>query len=233
MTPVWEDTFDAAQKRTEDTRRKMFIDSIREKIPAIDPSLAFLTPTEVADAMVSNETIVAYHDRLKGYEAPGGDLALLFPDTDHKPWTKGGTDALSYRNLHTSLKNLNLEERIHLFTISPMLGIVPSEWYGTMPMYDCSGVQSFMVKRRGLTWNADDFRRVVSMSADLMVDFLRRNHSRYSRWHIIYRDPSVHQRILESVMDKQPFSIWPHTSKRSLADSYLTIRSIIKEISEG
>ncbi|MBN1538896.1 MAG: hypothetical protein JW939_02035, partial [Candidatus Thermoplasmatota archaeon] len=61
MAPVWEDTFDAAQKKTEDTRRKMFIDAIREKIPAIEPSLTFLTPAEVAEAMVSNDVITAYH----------------------------------------------------------------------------------------------------------------------------------------------------------------------------
>ncbi|MBN1540348.1 MAG: hypothetical protein JW939_09410, partial [Candidatus Thermoplasmatota archaeon] len=163
----------------------------------------------------------------------GGENALLFPDTDHKPWTKGRTDALSYRNLHTSLKNLELEDRVHVFTVSPLLGIVPMEWYEAMPMYDCSGVQSFMVKRRGLTWNIEDFKRVVSRSADILVDFLGKNHSRYSKWHIIYREPSVHQRIFENAMEKQTFPIWPHSSKRSLADSYLTVRSMMKEISEG
>ena len=233
MAPAWEDTYDAAQKKTEDTRRKMFIDSIREKIPAIDPELTFLTPTEVAGAMFSNETVTDYHRRLADYEAPGGEIALLFPDTDHKPWTKGSTNALIYRNLHTSIKTLKLEDRIHVFTISPLLGIIPMDWYDSMPMYDCSGVQSFMVRRRGLIWNVEDFKKVVSRSADLIVGFLRKNHDRYEKWHIIYRDPSVHQRIFESIMDKQPYSIWPHTSKKSLADSYLKLRTIMKEISEG
>jgi len=211
----------------------MFIDAIREKIPAIDPDLAFLTPSEVADAMVSNATVSDYYKMLNGFEAKGGEIALLFPDTDHKPWTKGRTDALSYRNLHTSLKNLKLEDRVSIFTVSPLLGIVPEEWYASMPMYDCSGVHSFMVKRRGLNWNVDDFKKVLSTSADLIVDFLKRNHEKYGKWHIIYRAPSVHQRIFETVLEKQPFSIWPHSSKKSLADSYLTMRSILKEISEG
>ncbi|MGA1820599.1 MAG: hypothetical protein ACMUHU_06290, partial [Thermoplasmatota archaeon] len=153
MAPAWEDRFDEAQKKTEDTRRKMFIDAIREKIPAIDPDLTFLTPTEVASALVSNGTVMDFHERLNGYEAKGGDIALLFPDTDHKPWTKGRTDALIYRNLHASLKNLKLEDRVCIFTVSPLLGIIPEEWYDSMPMYDASGVQSFMVKRRGLNWN--------------------------------------------------------------------------------
>ncbi|MGA1792546.1 MAG: hypothetical protein ACMUHM_01210 [Thermoplasmatota archaeon] len=233
MAPAWEDRYDEAQKKTEDTRRKMFIDAIREKIPAIDPDLAFLTPSEVAGAQTSERAITEYHKRLSGYQAKGGEIAILFPDTDRKPWTKGKTDALIYRNLHTSLKNLKLEDRIDIFTISPLLGIVPEEWYDSMPMYDCSGIQSFMVRRRGLNWNVEDFKKVLSTSADLVVDFLKRNHDKYGKWHIIYRDPSVHQRIFETVLEKQPFSIWPHSSRKSLADSYLTMRTILKDISEG
>ena len=233
MAPGWEDTYDEAQKKTEDTRRKMFLDAVREKIPAIDPELAFFTPTEVARAMVSNETVMEYHNKLAAYEAEGGDLALLFPDTDHKPWTKDSTNALIYRNLHTSMRNLKLEGKVHVFTVSPLLGIVPMEWYGSMPMYDCSGGQSFMVRRRGLTWNVEDFKKVLDMSAGLIVEFLGRNHGKYRKWHMIYRTPSVHQRIFETVMEKQPFSIWPHTSKKSLADSYLTMRTLMKDISEG
>jgi predicted RNA-binding protein len=233
MAPAWEDTFDEAQKRTEDTRRKMFIDAIREKIPAIDPDLAYLTPTEILQAMKAEPVITEFHKRLEVYEAPEKDLAILFPDADRKPWTSGKTTALIYRNLHTSIKNLNIADRIEVFTISPVLGIVPMEWYDDMPMYDGSGAQSFMVRRRGLSWNVEDFKEVISRSADLMIGFLEKNYEKFQKWHVIYRDPSVHQRIFQNAMEKKPLGIWPHTSKKSLADSYLSMRTIMKEISEG
>jgi len=233
MAPAWEDTFDEAQKKTEDTRRKMFIDALREKTPAVDPELAFLTPTEILEAMKSVPSITDFHKRLDEYVSPQKEVAILYPDADRKPWTAGKTTALIYRNLHTSIKNLKLADRISVFTISPILGIVPMEWYDEMPMYDASGAQSFMVRRRGLSWNIDHFKEVISRSADLMVKFLQKNHGNFSKWHIIYRDPSVHQRIFSNAMEKQTFPIWPHTSKKSLADSYLSMRTIMKEIAEG
>jgi predicted RNA-binding protein len=233
MAPAWEDTYDEAQRRTEDTRRKMFIDAIREKIPAVDPELAFLTPTELIDAMTQNEVITSFHERLSEYEAEEKEIGILFPDADRKPWTKGKTSALIYRNLYTSIKNLKLEEKVGVFTISPLLGVVPLEWYEDMPMYDSSGAQSFMVRRRGLTWNVEDFKEVIKRSGALLSDFLSRNHERCGKWHVIYREPSVHQRIFQSAMDERPFSVWPHSTKKSLADSYLQMRAILKEISEG
>lgn len=232
MTPAWEETFDEAQKKTEDTRRKMFIDSFREKVPAIDPELSFLTPVELLQAMNENQVILEYYKRLEGYETPQKELAILYPDADRKPWTLGKTDALIYRNLHTSIKNLKLEEKVTIFTISPLLGIIPMEWYDEMPMYDASGAQSFMVRRRGLSWDQDKFRQVIMRSAEIVNSFLSRNYERIGKWHIIYRDPSVHQRIFESAMDIQPRAIWPHKTKKSLADSYLAIRNIMKEIVE-
>jgi predicted RNA-binding protein len=211
----------------------MFIDAIREKIPAIDPELAFLTPTEILHAMHEVPAISTYHEKLGSYEAPEKEIALLFPDADRKPWTSGKTTALIYRNLHTSIKNLKLADRLEVFTISPVLGIIPMEWYDDMPMYDGSGSQSFMVRRRGLSWNVDDFKEIISRSADLLVEFLEKNHGKFGKWHVVYRDPSVHQRIFQNAMEKKPFAIWPHTSKKSLADSYLSMRTIMKEISEG
>ncbi len=233
MAPAWEDTFDEAQKKTEDTRRKMFIDSLREKTPIVDPDLAFLTPTELLVAMKENSQILDFHKKLESYESTKKDIAILFPDADRKPWTSGKTTALIYRNLHTSIKNLKLADRVEVFTISPLLGIVPMEWYDDMPMYDASGSQSFMVRRRGLSWNVEDFKKVIGRSGELMANFLKKNHANFGKWHIIYRDPSVHQRIFQSSMEKQTFPIWPHTSKKSLADSYLSLRTIMKEISEG
>lgn len=233
MAPVWEDTYDQAQKKTEDTRRKMFIDSMREKVPAIDPDLAFLTPTEIVQAFKDNQSIMEYHNRLSEYRSPEKEIGILFPDAERKPWTRGVTTALTYRNLFTSIKNLKLEDRVGIYTISPVLGVVPEEWFDDMPMYDSSGSQSFMVRRRGLSWNQEDFKDVISRSADLLVDFLSGNHERVGKWHVIYRIPSVHERIFQKAMEKQPFAIWPHTSKKSLADSYLNMRSILKEISEG
>lgn len=233
MTPAWEETFDEAQQKTEDTRRKMFIDSIREKIPAIDPTLAFLTPEEILDAMNNDERILEYYDRLKGYEAPEKELGLLYPDADRKPWTKGKTDALIYRNLHTSLKNTKLEDRIAVYTISPLLGVVPMEWYDDMPMYDASGSQSFMVRRRGLSWDQDIFRKVIQKAGEILNEFLSKNHEKMGKWHVVFRAPSVHKRIFETAMDIQPRSVWPHSTKKSLADSYLAIRTIMKDIAEG
>lgn len=232
MTPAWEDTFDEAQKKTEDTRRKMFIDAIREKIPAIVPELAFLTPAEMLEAMDSNDTILGYYDRLKEYEAPEKKIGILYPDADRKPWTKGRTDALIYRNLHTAMKNLKMEEDVAVFTISPLLGVVPMEWYDDMPMYDASGSQSFMVRRRGLSWDQELFKQVIQKAGEKLESFLSKNHGRIGTWHVIYRSPSVHQRIFETSMDIQPRPVWPHQTRKSLSDSYLAIRNIMKEISE-
>lgn len=233
MPPAWEDTFDEAQKRTEDTRRKMFIDAVREKIPAIDPDLAFLTPTEILEAQKNIPAIKGYHERIQGFKGEEKRIGLLFPDADRKPWTKGVTDSLIYRNLYTSLKNLKVEDQVAVYTISPVLGVVPREWYDEMPMYDGSGSQSFMVRRRGLAWNVDDFKSVISNSADILVDFLEKNHGTCEKWHVLYRSPSVHQRIFEVAMDKRTFPIWPHPSKKSLSDSYLKMRTTLKEIFEG
>ncbi|MEA3559281.1 MAG: hypothetical protein U9R75_08520 [Candidatus Thermoplasmatota archaeon] len=233
MPPAWEDTYDEAQKKTEDTRRKMFIDAVREKIPAIDPELAFLTPTEILEAQSSVNVIKEYHEKIKGYKGPGRKIGLLFPDSDRKPWTKGKTDSLIYRNLFTSLKNLDVEGQVAIYTISPVLGVVPSEWYPDIPMYDGSGAQSFMVRRRGFSWNIEDFRKVISNAADILVGFLEENHQTCDTWHVIFRAPSVHKRIFEVAMDKRPFPIWPHPSKKSLADSYLKMKTTLKEIIEG
>ena len=233
MTPSWEDTMDEAQRKTEEVRKKMFIDSIREKVPAVDPELVFLTPEEVLRAMDSNPRIVEYLDRLKSYSAPEKEIGILYPDADRKPWTKGKTDALIYRNLHTSLRNLKMEERVHVFTISPLLGVIPMEWYDEMTMYDASGCQSFMVRRRGLAWDQDAFRKIISKAGGILDGFLENNHERIGKWHVIHRSPSVHQRIFETAMDKHPRPVWPHSTRKSLADSYLAIRNIMKEISEG
>jgi hypothetical protein len=232
MTPAWEETFDEAQKKTEDTRRKMFIDSIREKIPAIDPDLTFLTPDELIQAMNENPIVLDYFKRLDDYDAPEKELGILYPDADRKPWTKGSTDALIYRNLHTSIKNLKIEDRISIYTISPLLGVVPMEWYDDMPMYDASGAQSFMVRRRGLSWDQEKFRQVIQKSAEKLDSFLSRNHEKVKTWHVVFRDPSVHKRIFETAMDIQPRAVWAHKTRKSLADSYLAIRNIMKEIVE-
>ncbi|MFO8051511.1 MAG: hypothetical protein R6V01_07420 [Thermoplasmatota archaeon] len=233
MPPSWEDTYDEAQKKTEDTRRKMFIDAVREKIPAIDPDLAFLTPTEILQAQRFDPRIMEYHERIRDYVGEGKRIGLLFPDADRKPWSKDKTDSLIYRNLFTSLKNLKVEDQVAIYTISPVLGVVPREWYEEIPMYDGSGALSFMVRRRGLSWNPDDFRVVISNAADILVDFLEKNHERCEKWHVLFRSPSVHKRIFEVAMDKKPFPIWPHPSKKSLSDSYLKMRTTLKEIFEG
>jgi len=232
MAQVWEDTYDEAQKRTEDVRRKMFIDSIREKVPSIDPEIAFLTPTEMLKAMKGHPRITGYHERMRTYSAKESEIGLLFPDSDWKPWTKGKTTSLSYRNLFTALKNLKLEERVAVYTISPLLGVVPEEDYEDMPMYDSSGAQSFMVRRRGLSWNQEDFKAVISISASLLSAFLERNYGRAKKWHVIYRNPSVHQRIFETSMDAKQYAIWPHVTRRSLSDSYLDMKTMVQDMAD-
>lgn len=234
MPRSWEDTFDDVKKRNEGVRRKMFVDAIKEKVPALDPDLAFLTPEEVLEAMKNNPLIENYHQRLiEEYEPEKREIGLLFPDADRKPWTPGETTALSYRHLYASLRNLKMEERVSLFAISPLLGIVPREWFDSMPMYDASGMQSFMVRRRGLSWNADVFKEVIDRSAAMVAEFLKKHKDKCDVWHVIYRGPSVHQRIFEEALEMYPTPIWPHKTRKSLADSYLQMRQILSEIGEG
>ena len=233
MPESWEDTFDEVKRKNENVRRKMFIEALLEKIPAIDPDLAFLTPAEILKAMDENETIRNYHKRvLEDFEPRKKEIGLLFPDAERKPWTRDKTVALSYRHLFTSMKNLKMEEDVAIYTMSPLLGIVPEEWYDSMPMYDSSGTQSFMVRRRGLEWSSDQFKEIIDRSAAIVSKFLDKNHESCSTWHVIYRAPSVHQRIFEAAMDINPVPIWPHKTRKSLAKSYLQMRKILSEIKE-
>ncbi len=232
MAEAWEDTFDEVKRKNENLKRKRIIDGIREKVPAVDPDLVFLTPREILDGMNDNPTVMEFHRKLlEEYECPKRRIGLLFPASDRIPWTKG-TDALIYRNLYASLKKLELEDEVALFSISPLLGVVPWEWYETMPMYEASGAASFLVRRRGLTWNAEEFREVIKRAGGILNGFLVKNHDRCQKWHIIYRTPSVHERILGSSNDIEPFSVWPHTTKKSLADSYLNMRKLLEDIKE-
>jgi len=233
MAGSWEDTFDDVRKKNMDIKRKMVIDNIREKVPAVEPELAFITPSEILEAMRENPVITSFHDRLLNeYQAPEKRYALLFPDADRKPWTEG-TDSLIYRNLHTSIRNLKMEDDLHVFSISPVLGVVPMEWWDTMPMYDSSGGASYLVRRRGLTWSAEDFREVIQRAGEILNSFLKNNHGRFGSWHIIYREPSVHQRIFQSSNDIRPYPVWPQGTRKSLADSYLLMRGLIANIREG
>lgn len=232
MADNWEDTYDSAQKRTEDTRRKMFSDALREKVPALDNSLIFMTPSEVLSAMNRNLIIKDYHARLKNYEPKEMEIALLFPDAERKPWTRGKTNALIYRNLYTALKSTGLEGKVAIFTLSPVLGVVPEEWYDAMPMYDSSGLQSFMVKRRGLPWNPEDFRKVIDISGGILMEFMERNHKRFGSWHAVFQVPSVHQRMLEVSLDRRPLPVWTHPSRKSLSDSYTHVKELLKGITD-
>ena len=232
MAEVWEDTFDEVKRKNEDLKRKRIIDGIREKVPAVDQNLVFLTPREILEGMKENPTIKEFYRKLlEEYECPKRRIGLLFPASDRVPWTKA-TDALIYRNLYASLKKLELEDEVALFSVSPLLGVVPWEWYDTMPMYEASGAASFLVRRRGLGWNAEEFREVIRRAGEILNGFLVRNHDRCEKWHIIYRTPSVHERILGTSNDIQPFPIWPHTTKKSLAESYLKMRKLLEDIKE-
>ncbi len=231
MAQSWEDTYDEARRKSLDTKRIMIIRNIKEKVPDVDPDLVFLTPTELLKAMDDNQVVTSFHRRLLNeYECPERRYGLLFPDAERMPWLKGSTTAQIYRNLYTSLKNLELEEDVALFSISPLLGVIPSEWYEGMPIYDSSGAASFMVRRRGLAWNAEDFRAVISRAAEILVAFLERNHPRCGSWHIIYRKDSIHQRIFQIAQERRPFSVWPHVSKKSLAVSYLKVKELVGEL---
>lgn len=225
----WEDRFDEMTRRSEDVRRKMFVDAIREKNPQIDPTMVYLTPGEVMRAMESNERTIACREAIAKEFAPSGKaIALIFPDSERKPWTKGSTESLSFRNLYAALRSLNLEGEIEVFALSPMIGLVPERYFTSMPMYETSGLQSFMVKRRGLPWNQDDFKGVISRSSVHVGGFLAKHHSSYKEWHAIYRIPSIHERVIESVMESSPYPLWKHTSKKPLSDSYLEVRKIIE-----
>lgn len=227
MNP-WEDRFDEMSRKTEDVRRKMFIDALREKNPAIDPRLAMLTPAEVLEAARSDREMNDFIQRISSdYSPPDGRVALIYPDSERKPWTRGSTDALSYRNLYTALKSLGLNDRIELFALSPVAGLIPEAYFGDMPMYESSGLSSFMVKRRGLTWSQEDFKAVIDLASDRCIRFLEQNHSGFGAWHAIYRAPSVHERIIQEIMNKRPFPIWTYTSKKSLSDTYLEVRKLV------
>jgi len=227
MAP-WEDRFDEITRRSEDVRRKMFIDSIREKNPSVDPTMVYLTPGEVLRAIDAEERIARCRSEIRSTNSPSGrKTALIYPDSERKPWTRGTTESLSYRNLFAALRNLNLESEIEVFALSPLLGIVPEGHFQTMPMYESSGLQSFMVKRRGLPWNQEDFKSVIARSSAIVSEFLKMHHGDFSEWHAVYRIPSIHERILQTVLDADPLPIWKHGSKRSLSESYLDVRKTI------
>jgi len=230
MVP-WEDRFDEIRTKNEDVRRKMFIDAIREKNPAIDPGLVYLTPAEVIRAMESERRVREFSRRvIDDYSPPEGRVALLFPDVERKPWTRGSTEALAYRNLFASLKNLGLSDRIEVLTMSPVLGIVPERYFDSMPMYESSGLASFMVQRRGLAWSQEDFRTVIAKARDLSLEFMERFRGSFGSWHAVFRVPSIHQRLVQEIVEAKGYPIWTHPSKRSLAESYLDMKKIVGEV---
>lgn len=221
----------AALAKTEGVRRKRFMDEVRTKIPGIKPDLCLFTPTEVRDALKGNKDVISWHKWLaEEYTPPKHEIALLFPDSDRKPWTKGKTTDHTYKNLYIALKSLNLEKRVHILTVSTVFGIIPEERFEDMPLYDSSGMFSWSVRQKGMDWDAMVFKEVLMDLGTIVSGFVQKNKDIYTTWVAVYRAPSVHERIIEYAYDLAPFKLEQLKTKKPLSSQYSILKDMLKKI---
>ena len=225
------DQENAALAKTEGVRRKRFTDEVRTKIPGITPELCLFTPTEVRNAIKGNQEVISWHKWVtEEYTPPKKEIALLFPDMDRKPWTKDKTTDHTYKNLYIALKSLNLEKRVHILTVSTVLGIIPEERFEDMPLYDSSGMFSWSVRQKGLEWDAMVFKEVLMDLGTIVSRYVQKNKDNYTKWVAIYRAPSVQQRIIEYAYDLAPFKLEQLKTKKPLSSQYTILKDMLKKI---
>lgn len=223
------DDADAALERTEAARRKRFYETSVELVPGVPEDMCFYDPAEVLEGLQSNEVALNWHKyMLEEYEPEPNKYAIIFPETDRKPWTKGNTVDRAYKNLYISLKTLKLEGKVQVFTISNLLGVIAREDYDKMPLYDASGLYSWSVRQKGLTWDLDAFRHCLDIIASILCEFVHKHKDKYEEWHVLYRTPSIQERVMEHTTDINPFPYQMHKFKKPIASSYSLIKDQLK-----
>ncbi len=217
--------------RTNEMRYKRFYENSKEIIPTLERDLCFFTPREVLTGMDENKTVTEWHKwLLEEYVPPKKEIALLFPDSERKPWIKDETNDRTYKNLHIAIKSLKLEDRIHVLSVSTILGIVPQERFTDMPIYETGGMFSWSVKKRGLEWDVLAFRDALARLGGIVSKYIEKNEGGYQKIVSIYRTPSVHERILEIAYDTRPFKVEKLKTKKPLAKSYSALKDMLKTI---
>lgn len=221
----------AALQRNKEMRYKRFHEDVLERIPGIAPEACFFTPYEVQQAVENYQPALDWHKwLLEEYEPPKNKVALLYPDSDRKPWVRGETTDRTYKYLYISLKSLKLLDKVQVFTVSSLLGIVPMEKYAEMPLYDTSGLFSWSVRKRGLEWDAQVFKDTLQTLGGIVSTFIEKHQDKYDKWVALYRTPSIHERIVENAYDIRPFPLVKKTQKKPLSKSYSLIKDLLKDI---
>ena len=229
MDPTEEDL--NAFKRTEDARRERFFERSQEMVPDITKEMCFYDPREVLTAIQENEAVQKWKKFiLEEYEPKPNEYALLFPDTERKPWVRGETKDRAYKNLYLSLKTLKLQDRVTVFTLSDLLGIIPSEEYGSMPLYDVTGNYRWAVRQRGLNFDGEAFRMSLDLLGDIVSEFVNKHQGQFEQWHAFYRTPSIQERVINHAMDTNPFKLHIHVVKKPIASSYTLVKNSLKDM---
>jgi predicted RNA-binding protein len=216
--------------RTKELRYKRFYESSKELTPRLDRELCFFTPREVMDALNGHPVVKEWQKwLLDEFVPPEREIAILFPDSERKPWTRDETSDRTYKNLHIAIKSLKLEERVHILSVSTLLGIIPEERFTDMPMYETGGMFSWSVKKRGLDWDAMAFRDALARLGEMVSHYLDKHGGSYQKVVAIYRTPSVHERIVANAYDIKPFKLVKSPTKKPLSKSYSDLKDMLKK----
>jgi predicted RNA-binding protein len=220
-----------ALERTIEIRYKRFHENSLELIPGLTREMCFFSPKEVLAGLDENQVVKDWHKwLLEEYTPPKKEVALLFPDSERKPWVRDETSDRSYKNLHIAFKSLDLYDRVHVLSVSTLLGIVPEERFADMPLYETGGMFSWSVRKRGMEWDPIAFKEVLRRLGEIIARYLEKHEGNYQKIVAIYRTPSVHERIVDNAYDIRPFKLEKLKSKKPLAKSYSALKDMLKTI---
>jgi predicted RNA-binding protein len=220
-----------ALARNKEMRYNRFFTDAKENMPGLTRELCFFTPREILTGIESNKIVTDWHKWvLNDYDPPKKEIALLFPDSERKPWIEGETSDRSYKNLYIARKSLDLYSRIHILSVSTVFGIIPEERFADMPIYDSAGMFSWSVKKRSLEWDPMSFKDALMKLGEIVSAYLAKNKDKYDKVVAIYRTPSVHERIVENAYDVEPFKLEKLKTKKPIARSYSALKDMLKTV---
>ncbi|MCD6383788.1 MAG: hypothetical protein J7L88_04945 [Thermoplasmata archaeon] len=207
--------------------------SILERFPQFDPDRIYLTPGDVLYALKNDETVQEFI-RLcsQGPEKPPRKhIGLIVPDSNYKPLDESTPDK-SLKNIYIALKNLKAREKVYLYILSPMLGLIPEDYIPRTPNVEFSGLYSYQVRRRSLPWDQNAFKEVLDLTAEVVGRYLVERLLDHKDWYVILKKNSLEERIFARIMELHSLPIHFKYIKRPLSSSYLEAREIIKGILE-
>lgn len=135
--------------------------------PTTVPELTAYTPGETVQ-LLTNPTIVAWHDRMAQFVIPPGyDMVVFVPCAKEKPW-EGASCKQSLYKYYNVLRNKY--GNIYFVTISEPLGVVPQAHWKDFPQYDNPGLFTDPVQRADM-WTRDWIRLYPGATTRMQTPF--------------------------------------------------------------